>query len=766
MNVVDVWTAGNKETSMSTSVETVDGPQPSEEVIAQTVTVDAAPGAPVDVPPPEVPDPPSKEELALQMRTKFAANREAREAREGAVTDTIRGLKTVATPPDAEFNPFEAPPVDAAIPQPSPEMLGKMTPVPIPVPEPRIPKGAAHSAVPNPKEPPGSPSAKRLGEIGKKLPGSEHIKVRRRDARSGQMQHIGDYSLRDIPQSMDFESFLSAYVRPTHGGGDYYLSGVDARGREMDAGIIRLADAQQSEEPQGGGMMDIMKMMMQREQDANQRMMAMMQNPQRGTDPITQMHQVMGLKKELEADVPSADGPMSAMVQAMNAQAQQSMQMFMAMQQQQQQQQQQMMVMMSAGRNETDPMLAMLMAKAEESNKPSNAPLPPPLPAPPLGGIDLNTLLPTLLTSLPAIVEMLRREDPSVSLLKEMVVSKQGDGLSTRDMVELLTSKTGTDDFKAAAENMGMMLNIQGMMQDRMGGSGGGFFDSIGSALGSLFSNGNFAGSLAENIQASAEQKRKGPGAPSDEVRQVMAARKQLQAEQQALVRDRALFAEERKRLEAPAKAPEVVEEAEAPQGVDQSGEHAIPVEQGEAAERVKARTGGALPEFPPELPDMLNSWLEGIEVTVGEDGEMGIGEVNDAKLAEGVVNTFVFLFQVPTWQPLVGRLFQEVQQANREESLAMIGAFVEAFQSIGALDPKVGAEAMRVMDEHFDAVVATLRGFFGEAEKQSAAAKTLDELTELPEDLTDVSELYEGLEDEDEDDEDEDEDDGGGRAA
>ncbi len=702
----------------------------------------------------DTPTPPTREELAQRMRDKFQANRQEREQREGSVVEKIRAL----APDDAEqaseeeHNPFAQPP-STAIPEPSAQFLNKVSPAAIPLPEPRGAQGAqGRATIPTPREPTTSPSAKRLGEIGKKLPGSEHIKVRRRDARSGQMQHIGDYSIRDIPQAMDFESFLSAYVRPTHGGGDFYLSGVDARGREMDAGIIRLADVNQPEEPQGNGMMDIMKMMMQREQDANQRMMNLMSNP-RNADPIDQMHKVMGLKKEIEADVPSPDGPMGAMVHAMNAQSQQSMQMFMSMQQQAQQQQQQMMALLAAGRNETDPMMAMLLAKMDDKEKSSASAMPMPPPPPlPMGGLDLNTLLPTLLTALPAIVEMFRKEDPSVAVLKELVIAKQSDGISTRDVIDLLTNKTGTDDFKAAAENMSMMLNIQGMMQDRMGG-GGGFFDSIGSALGSLFSNGNFAGSLADNIQASAEQKRL--GVSEEDRSEFMALREKLMQERQSLQRERLLMDAERKRLAAAADqatAPKAPEPRPETQATSEEEEQQQGEPEQEAVARVKERTGGQLPEFPDELPEYLNRWLEGISTGLDEGGDLAITAVNDAKLAEGVVNTFVFLFQVPTWQPLVGRLFEAVKDANREESLAMIKAFIQAFEGIGALDPAVGDEAFRVMDEHFDAVVHTLRGFFGQAESMGAAA----DVAEGSEDVSDVSELYDTFDEDELDDEEE----------
>lgn len=758
---------------MPVNVETVE----TQEVFPESEMAGAIPPIAASLPPP--PAPPSREELARQMREKFSAQHAARE---GSIVDKIRALGgNTEEAAEHDENPFLAP-APIPVPEPSAQFIHKLDPAAIPLPDAR-PKGVG---APNgvrgiqPKAPVQAPSAKRLGPIGAKLPGSEHIKVRRRDPRTGQIQHIGDYNIRDIPNSMDFESFLAAYVRPTHGGGDFYLVGVDAHGREIDAGIIRLADIQAPTEemPKGEGMMDLVKLMMMREQEANQRLISMMQGPARytpPTDPVDQMHKVIGLKKELQAELPSADGPMAAMVHAMQSQAQQQMQMFMAMQAQAQQQQQQMMALLAAGRNETDPLLAMLLAKMDDKDKHSaNAPLPPPPPVSLLGGIDLNALLPTLLGSLPAIVEMFRRkEDPSVELLKNLVLSQRQDGLSTRDVIELITHKTGTDDFKAAAENMSMLLNIQSMMQERMGG-GGGFFDSIGNALGALFSNNNFAGSLAENIQATAAQKRQA----AEPQQQDMVRR--LQAERMALVRERAAIAEERKRLAAAAPqsleahaavaaAPAAKPKVEKPKSVKAAAPIATQEEREAAATRVKQRSGGQLPEFPPELPEHLNRWLDGVETTTDETGkQLVITAVNDAKLLEGVVNTFVFLFQVPTWQPLVGQLFQAVQADDASQALPMVQAFIEAFEAIGALDPAVGQQAYRALEEHFEAVVRTLRGYFGKAQQVAQQQKVVEDV----EQISDVSDLYADLsddeddeeddeEDEDEDDEDEDDEEG-----
>ena len=62
-----------------------------------------------------------------------------------------------------------------------------------------------------------------------KVPGAERIKVYKRV--EGQKWFVNEYSKADLDLFPDTESFLTKYVKPKHGAGEYDIVGVDATNR-------------------------------------------------------------------------------------------------------------------------------------------------------------------------------------------------------------------------------------------------------------------------------------------------------------------------------------------------------------------------------------------------------------------------------------------------------------------------------------------------------------------------------------------------------
>lgn len=405
------------------------------------------------------------------------------------------------------------PAVDGLISELSPELAGIIAPPPpangggnggvdydsmmggLGVPAPRIPASATKTEI-NRHERDArdmakahvSPVLKRFGRVADLVPGAERIRIRKR-LDNGQIGFIGDYSVRDVEASGDLEIHLHRYVRPTHKGGDYYVSIFDSKGLEHQAGIVALVDAPAS--APNDGALDLVR-------EAMHRMEARNMNTAPPVDPFEQMMKAKRLMEQLQGD-PGSKGPDPMMLMVMA----QSL----------------------APKPGIDPALAAILERMDRrmeqmEKRTLDAPPPMPMPmAPPqssgFAGLLEKASLTEIVSALGMAAQLFRpAPDPNAMTIKELIPlltnKPQDDRPGWRELIQIMESRKAEEKPTAT-----MQEQMQALLQMKEFATafspppasqpqGTSFWD----ALAQLFSSEGFAASLGKGISGAIGQRR------------------------------------------------------------------------------------------------------------------------------------------------------------------------------------------------------------------------------------------------------------------
>lgn len=429
----------------------------------------------------------------------------------------------------------------------------------------------------------------------------------------------------------------------------------------------------------------------------------------------------------------------AAMAESTNAMAS-MMQMFMASMQQQAQQTQQMMMLMMQPKE--DPMMKILLAKLLE-DKPSSGGMsmpPPPPPTDPLEGI--AKLMAVLLPAIGAGGGGGGDEEVK-ELLKAQIQAREAERLGPKDLLAIMQEmkqERGTDDFKRSADNLAMMLNITNQLRSSTEGSpAAGFWD----ALGALFSNRDFAGSIAQTVRARAEDQQK--------------AQLQAQNQQLALQRQALLVAEHKRRAAEVAAQGNALIPTSPPEKKVAPPEPAArtpvaPAKRARAAVREEPSLSGSVapkevigieksdnaPPLP-RLPANTVDHLKGIELAV-----------DDAARIEKTVRMLIYFSGFPEWRPFTERLLGAAQAGEKTEMLQLLALFFQRFVDMGMFSMDEAKKTLLATKANFDAIYGELsQGEVLEEEKPEGP----------PDFLEVVDSTFDEEEDEDEDEQDDSED-------
>lgn len=333
---------------------------------------------------------------------------------------------------------------------------------------------------------------RKFGALAQMVPNAQRIRIRKR-LESGNLGHIGEYNFRDLASVGDTEAFVSRYVKPQHGPGEYDITIIDAHGREFPAGSVFMIGV-----PIDGngsnGMVDLVR-------DLVNRSSQQQQVPQ--VDPFDQMRKAQALARELKE---SGGGDSSAMLAAL---------------------------MMQQRPTGPDPMLLSVLerltAKVEKIEQAAAAPamLPPPPAAPPatdwvsaIATIGGSVVLPLLqmqqqnqqsqmqtLLALTQSKESFGLRD-ALAMMNEAQARASQDKLSTRDIIELLQRKNEEakpqNTLEDQMEAMMKMREFAQAFSPPAGPQGASFWD----ALVALASSGDVAGAMADRIRSRSEPQR------------------------------------------------------------------------------------------------------------------------------------------------------------------------------------------------------------------------------------------------------------------
>ncbi len=565
-----------------------------------------------------------------------------------------------------------------------------------------------------------SPAVKKLGAIlAKKLPGAERVKIKKR-MDNGQLGIIGEYSMADLANSSDMESFILKWIKPKFGPGVYKITGVDAAGNELEAGEVPVIEPDPSTE-QNSALSMVQALIERQDRERKEAEEKMAQQPQ--INPITMLKEL----HEVQAAMNPKDenqGTMAAVIASQGQQMQAFMQMMAA------QSQQTMQMMMAAMQPKEDPTMKMLLAKLVEEKSSGGQAMalpPPPPPSNPLDGIkDLIVAIAPLVIPL-----MQKREDPEIRELIRGALQKTSEqALSPRDVIALVQemqgSKQNGNTFRESMENMSMLLTVaQNLRGSSEGSSSAGFFD----ALGALFSNRDFGASIAQSIRAASEAKQQ---------QQAMEARKEQLKMLAEIKRQNAQNGGQTAAVvPLPQQRPQVVPQPSAQvqpmRPVPQTATQAIvppPPTQQTSADKIKL----------PKIPVATHEHLNGI-VSAKDD---------PATLMQKTVNFFIYLAEFPDWRPLAEMLLGFVQRGEKEKAVGMVHQLFGAFAGMGLIGMDIVQRVSTVFDMAFDHIQNHLADLPIPGDTPNAIEEALED-AEGDDDETDEDDSEEVTDDEEE---------------
>ena len=571
---------------------------------------------------------------------------------------------------DSDYhNPFSRP--EAEPPQPSAQL--------------RRAEGASDRA----KQNKGTPSTKRMGALGAKLPGAEHAKIHKR-GEGGHLSLIGTVREKDMTRSQDMEAFVHEFMAPSYGPGLYQVTGVDAVGREFDMGIVDIAIpigpsapivAPPAQDQSALGI--IMKMM---EQQGNQR------QPQ--ADPIDGLMKLHQLKQQMEPGAPQKD---NSTVLALIAGVTQVATTVLGV------------MMQPKG---PDPIMALLLAKMLEEKPRRDSDMgmmPPPPPA-----IDATEQL----KNLAAVVTSLRGPEKS-SGNDELIAYLLKDRMTPADVLNLVNQvkgERGTDDFKKSMENVGIMLNAAGQIRAQTEpGAGSGFWDAITAMLG----NKELAGSVVQTMrgrqqqgadpQLPPQQQPRPLGAPPPNDPLVIQAR--ANAEKRLRIEAAELELREKKlsEVQATITPPPQVEAKQLEQADTPPGDTIAKPDR---------------PKLPDNMGDFINAYLEA---------------KTDEEYVEISVEMILSLGEHEDWKPYAEVILSFIANSDRARFLNYMASFLTAMRTVGLMQDELAHKVMKALAGNFPTLVEVVQQKMTEGDEGDE-----DEGGEAPDEALNVIKLGE----------------------
>lgn len=581
------------------------------------------------------------------------------------------------------------------------------------------------AVVPNPATPrtgrSGKPKEKPQGvrmskSLLDKVPGAEKVMVYKRI--EGRRWFVAEYQREDLSAFANFEAFLTRYVRPKQGSGEYDLVGVDGRGNNHELGQVRLIEDGTVRNSPESGAMQLVEKMMSENRERDERWLKEQRSGQQ--DPLTLLRGLMGLKKDLDAE--AGGGMTEVMQRMMDSDKSSSSQMVTMMMAMMQQSNQMIMALLSKPKDE-DPIMKMLLMKLLDGGSVgggSSMPMPPP--PPPQNS--LSEVLTAMAAFMAAMAPGGGGDEDYKELVKTLLLQGQGEKMSIKETIALAMQLAGTKEgsgggFKDTIDNLAAVMNIaQNINRQNEPGASAGLWD----AMAALFSNRDFAGSVAQAVRLKMDAK----AGTTDQ---------RIQAEMQRIQMERRLLDQEKARLLAAGGT--LPQGMAPPQHVQQTVQHvqqtpangqaasaprptpfrplATPQQAQQAAQREIQRTG-KIPELPPQTSEHVNNIL-----TAQDDADR-VGKV---------VAMLVYFAEFPDWKMFSEQLLSLVRDGNRVEAMKYLSAMFEGLAHIGLFPGENHQPLMEILNEHFVTVQEQLLDFSAAAEEQ--VALTGEQLTQPP---------------------------------
>jgi hypothetical protein len=580
--------------------------------------------------------------------------------------------------------------------------------------------------------------------LSEKAPGAAKVKVYKRD--KGQRWFIADYSMDDLKGFSDFESFLTVFVEPEYGPGEYNLVGIDAGNRELELGTIRLR-GKPSKKAESGAM-DLVTQMMERNERQNQayieQMRELMKPPPQPTNPLEMLAGVMAVGEKLnekaEAKAQEAKAEVDDAMAAVSESGDRTMQVMMAMMQSQAaaaQQQQQMLMTILSKPKEEDPVMKLLLMKLLEDKEDSGGGAAPP-PPPSQKKESTAELITALGAFMAASAGKSSGDDDFKDLLKAMLIKQESNGLGMKDVIELLTRKEEKPNLKNTIDDLAAVMNVaNNLNRSQEGGPAAGLFD----ALAALFSNRDFAGSIANTIRAKMGQGEAITRTQLDAERQRLALQQRMTQRTMQMAAGQQPVAQVGPPQPAMVTPPPGAPRPVPPQAHPGGAPYAVqpqpgmqpgmqphyappgppnpgmppggptPAQVQEAADRTVARMG-RLPQLPSLTSDHINELAN-----AADDGEL-VGKT---------VAMLIYFAEFEDWRPFSEQLLGFVRDGNKRATHEYLTAFFDGLAQIHLIEPTLAKKVTRSLIEHFDVVQAQMTDLPLEGDEEVTGDDLLD---------------------------------------
>lgn len=516
---------------------------------------------------------------------------------------------------------------------------------------------------------PQTPSTKRFGAMGKKLPGSEHIQVYKRTS-DGKLSLVGEYDTMDLTQSQNVQSFLYRYVRPQYGYGEYHIFGVDSQGRSFDAGSVDLqapigeAPPPAPATPPTDPLVILQKMMDNESQRRSSEMQAILQNQK---DPFDMLAKLYSLQQQMMPPVPSpviksspsGGDPQNTMTVMLGG----VMQMMTT-------------VMAQAMQPKSDPMAPILLALISKLAEKPEAPDPT-----------------QQLVALSEVAKNMRSGDGGGgnNQMIDLLLKERMSPTDVLGLVNQLRSERGTDDLKKSLENVGMLFNaVQQVRAHTEPSAGGGFMDVIASAI----NNPALTDALLSRTRGGGTpQAAPAPQAPralpaNDPLAQKareLAARKLRLEELEIARRERALAAGSEPPQPIPV-ASTVNESVNPP---------APPPAPSEAAPPAAPSAAPVEASLPPNIASHINSYLEAKD---------------DSDIIKITFNMIFDMSLDPRWVHYSSIILALVEQSDRGRFLHYMASLFSSLKSIQLVPDDLARRIMDSLQRNFETLVQFTR--------------------------------------------------------
>lgn len=126
------------------------------------------------------------------------------------------------------------------------------------------------------------------------IPTSEHIKVYKRDE-DGKIALVNTYNVKELERSNDIEEFIHRFIVPKHGGGDYEVTVVNAKGEETRSSIITILDQKPEGSVQDNAMAKTLEAMMARMERLEEKLIQPKEAPPSLTERINEIEAIKKL---------------------------------------------------------------------------------------------------------------------------------------------------------------------------------------------------------------------------------------------------------------------------------------------------------------------------------------------------------------------------------------------------------------------------------------------------------------------------------------